>query len=104
MLDDERAGYELLRMAQTENLDGVLKAWEAERHGMRELHDVNMALKIYIRRFRVIVSLTKLFLDAVDQEGALFLSPKAKEQSELLRRQLAENEKVLDKVSLLVGI
>lgn len=102
--DVERAVYELLRMAQTDTISAAVKSWEAERQGMRELHDENAALKIYIRRFRVIVSLMKQYLDVMESEGSLFLSPKAKAQGELLRKQLAENEKVLERVRVLVGV
>lgn len=103
-LDEEHAGYELLRMAGCDTVSQAVKNWDAERQAMWELQDINAAWKIYHRRFSLVADVIVKFLDLVDHEGAMFLSQKAKDLAAAMRKQIAEMDVALKKVRELLDM
>lgn len=86
-MTDERAAQSLLALFGTDSISEVIELVHAERQGMRELHDTNVALKIYNRRLRLVLGLVKKVLDFVLGEGSMFLSAKAISAAEEAQKQ-----------------
>lgn len=86
---------DLYRMAGADNLDDVIKNWEAERQGMRELHDNNAALAIYNRRIRLIIILCIKAFDILESQGTLFLPEKAANVIIQVRDQIKKADKII---------
>ena len=80
---------ELIALLGTSDLDEAIKNIEAERQGMRELHDENTALKIYNRILRLIVEFASQIFDALEGEGGMFLSDKVRGLIGKSRNQIA---------------
>jgi hypothetical protein len=99
---ETHAAYELLRMAGVDNLVDALKNWEGERIAMRALHDQNTALRIWQRRFILVVGFMVQLLDIFEKEGSLFFPLKSQQLMASVRKQIAEMEVGLQKVKLIL--
>ena len=70
---------ELLGMLGCDDVAEAVRNLEAEREGMRELHDENTALRIYNRRLRLVVDYALQVFDVCERDLALFITPKTRE-------------------------
>ncbi|MBK8421788.1 hypothetical protein [Candidatus Villigracilis saccharophilus] len=84
---------ELLGMLGCDDVAEAVRNLEAERQGMRELHDENTALRIYNRRLRLVVDYALQVFDVCERDLALFITPKAREMITKSREQIRAAEK-----------
>ncbi len=80
-------------MLGCDDVTEAVRNLEAEREGMRELHDENTALRIYNRRLRLVVDYALQVFDVCEHDLALFITPKAREMITKSREQIRAAEK-----------
>lgn len=73
----------------TRDLAEIIKNIEAERQGMRELHDENNALRIYNHRLRLVVDFAMRVFAEIEASGLMLLPPKVRDLIGQSRNQIA---------------
>lgn len=95
---------ELYRLLGTDDLEQAIKNIEAERAGMRELHDENTALKIYNRRLRLIVTYALQVYETCEGDAGIFLTSKAREGIRKSREQIEQAERVIGESKMIAEL
>jgi hypothetical protein len=93
-MSEERVEY-LYRLLGVKDLAEGIANIEAERQGMRELHDENTALKIYNRRLRLVVDYAMRVFGEIESASGVFLPEKVRGMIVECMRQVALADKAL---------
>jgi len=98
----DRARLEAFIGVPFDSFSEAIEQWELEREALADFNDENQALRILAKNLLSVIKSSAVMVEAISNDGILFLSQKTKDKIESSRKELQEAEGTIQQLKTLV--